>query len=203
MNMRSTFAVLALSALLAGCQTTTVRSAWFDTDFSGPPLRKVVVSGQLDSTADGRVFEDAFVQQLRAAGVDAVAGHSLGLDDAQITDAGFKAAVLNSGAQGLLLVRLLGVDTRTQVATTMVHGGMGWGRDPWGVAMRPTTIPMQQVRQYDLATVETKLFDVNTKQLLWAATTSTFNPTTVARETPAFARLIIGQLAGRNLIASP
>ena len=63
-------------------------------------------------------------------------------------------------------------------------------------------VPVQQVSQYDLATVETKLFDVQTRNLVWAATTSTFNPRSVARETPAFADLIIGQLADRGIIAA-
>jgi hypothetical protein len=205
MALRSTFAwvALALAALVSGCQSTTLRSAWFDTEFTGPPLRKIVVSGDGLSTAEGRVFEDMFVQKLRAAGVDAVAGHSAGLDDANLTNEAFVAAVNKTGAQGLLLVRLLGVDNRTQISTTMVHGGMGWGRDPWGSSWGGATrmmVPVQQVTQYDLAAVETKLFHVQTKQLLWAATTSTLNPTTVARETPAFADLIIGQLASRNII---
>ena len=77
---------------------------------------------------------------------------------------------------------------------------MGWGWGPWGTTAL-TTVPVQQVSQYELATVESKLFDVQTKQLVWAATTSTFNPRTVARETPAFADLIIGQLASRDIIA--
>ena len=204
MALRSTFAwvAVALAALVAGCQSTTLRSAWFDTEFTGPPLRKIVVSGDGLSTAEGRVFEDMFVQKLRAAGVDAVAGHSAGLD-ANLANDAFVAAVTRTGAQGLLFVRLLGVDNRTQISTTMVHGGMGWGRDPWGSSWGGATrmmVPVQQVTQYELAAVETKLFHVQTKQLLWAATTSTLNPTTVARETPAFADLIIGQLASRNII---
>ena len=88
---------------------------------------------------------------------------------------------------GPVLVRLLGVDTRTQVSTTMVPGGMGWGRGRVGRPGRPhprTMVPVQQVSQYDLATVETKLFDVQTKQLVWAATTSTFNPRSVAGRRP-------------------
>jgi hypothetical protein len=204
MGLRSTFAgvAVALAALVSGCQTTTVRSAWFDTEFTGPPLRKIVVSGGGFSTADGRVFEDMFVQKLRAAGVDAVAGYSAGLDEANLANDAFVAAVTKTGAQGLLFVRLLGVDNRTQISTTMVHGGMGWGRGPWGSWDGATRmmVPVQQVTQYDLAAVETKLFHVQTKQLIWAATTSTLNPTTVARETPAFADLIIGQLASRNII---
>jgi hypothetical protein len=201
MKIRSIFLWAALLALLSGCQSTSIRSAWFDTDFTGPPLRKIVVAGSVSGVADGRLVEDTFVEKLRAAGVDAIAGHSIRLDDPKLPEASFDAAVLNTGAQGLLLVTLLGVDTRTQVSTTMVHGGMGWGRGTWGWGSTTRTmVPVQQVSQYDIATVETKLFDVKTRQLVWAATTSTFNPRSVARESPAFADLIIGQLASRGII---
>jgi hypothetical protein len=37
--------------------------------------------------------------------------------------------------------------------------------------------------------------------MIWAATTDTMNPDTVARETPRFAEDIIGQLRARGLIA--
>jgi hypothetical protein len=200
MSFRSLFALAALAVLATGCQSTTIRSAWFDTNFAGPPMKKIVVSGSVNTTAASRVFEDTFVARLRAVGVDAVAGHTLRLDDASMSDKTFGEAVVNTGAQGLLFVSLLNVDTRTQVSTTMVAGGMGWGRGPWGGATH-TMIPLQEVRQYDLATVETKLFDVRMKQVVWAATTSTFNPGSVARETPGFAEIIIGQLADRGIIA--
>jgi hypothetical protein len=199
MKLHSTISLLALAALVAGCQSTTIRSAWFDTDFTGPPLRKIIVVGSINSTTDGRVFEDVFAEQLRAAGVEGVPGYTVIMDNARASDASFVAAVVNSGAQGLLFVRLLNVDTRTQVSTTMVSTGMHWGPGPWGTPTR-SMVPVQQVRQYDLATVETKLFDVQTKALIWSATTSTLNPVSVARETPAFASLVIGQLAARGII---
>ena len=200
MRFRSLYVLLALAALVSGCQSTSIRSAWFDTDFAGPPFRKVMVVGDIGTTAGARTFEDDFAARLRAAGVEAIAGHTVKLDDPDVTEASFVAAVANSGAQGLLLVRLLGVDTRTQVSTTMVPGGMAWGRGPWGGMHTRTTFPVQQVSQYDLAAVETKLFDVQGKQLIWAGTTSTLNPRSVARETPGFADLIIGQLTSRGII---
>ena len=43
MNLRSLSILLALAALVSGCQSTSIRSAWFDTDFAGPPFRKVMV----------------------------------------------------------------------------------------------------------------------------------------------------------------
>jgi hypothetical protein len=203
MNLRSTFVWFALVVLVSGCQATSIQSAWFNTDFSGPPFRKLVVVGLTDNVSDARVFEDTFAQKLRAAGVDGVAGHAVLPGDAQASDASFDAAVAKSGAQGLLVVRLLSVDTRTQVSTAMVRGGMGWG---WGIGtLGPhdrTLVPVQRVTQFDLATVETKLFGVQTKQLVWAATTNTLNPRSVARETPAFADLIIGQLTARGILES-
>ena len=201
MRFRSLSILLALAALVSGCQSTSIRSAWFDTDFAGPPFRKVMVVGDIGTTAGARTFEDDFAAKLRAAGVDAIASHTVKLDDPNVTEASFVAAVTGSGAQGLLLVRLLGVDTRTRVTTTMVPGGMAWGRGPWGGPTSRTMVAVPQVRQYELAAVETKLFDVQTRQLVWAATTSTFNPVSLARETPAFAELIIGELADRGVIA--
>ena len=201
MNIRSLFLPFALLTLVSGCQTTSIQSAWYDTNFRGGPMRKIVVVGSVDSISDGRVFEDIFAEKLRAAGVDGVAGHTVIANDDRAGDAPFAAAVAKSGAQGLLLVRLLRVDTRTQVSTTMVSGGMGWGwGGGWGSPFGPSMIPVQQVSQYDLATVESKLFDAQTKQLVWAATTTTFNPTSVARETPRFADVIIAQLAQRGII---
>jgi len=201
MNIRSLFLPLALLALVAGCQSTSIQSAWYDTNFRGGPMGKIVVVGSVQSISDGRVFEDIFAARLRAAGVDGVAGYTVIADEARAGDATFAAAVAKSGAQGLLLVRLLGVDTRTRVSTTMVSGGHGWGwGGGWGSPFGPSMVPVQQVSQYDLATVESKLFDVQTKQLVWAATTTTFNPTSVAREAPGFADVIIGQLAQRGII---
>jgi hypothetical protein len=206
MNFRSTlvlFALITLVTLVSGCQpSTSIRSAWFDTDFNGPPLRKIIVVGHTDNVSDGRVFEDIFSEKLRAAGVEGVAGHTVISDDARASDKLLEAAVVKSGAQGLLLVRLLSVDTRTRVSTTMVRGGMGWGMGTMSGLGSSTLVPVQHVSQYDLATVETKLLGVKTKQLVWAATTTTLNPGSVARETPAFADLIIGQLASRGIIQS-
>ncbi len=196
MKIMSLLFTLALLGTCSGCQTTTIRSAWFDPTFAGPPMRKIVVVGDTNTTTSNRVLEDEFAQKLRDAGVAAIAGHTLGL----ASDAGepsFVAAVANSGAQGLLLVRVLGVDTRTNVSTTMVRGGMAWGRSPWGSGVWE---PVTRVQQYDLASVETKVYDVKSRELVWAATTETINPRSVSQELPSFAALVIRELTGRGII---
>ena len=195
--------MLALvAAALASCASTTLRSAWYDTSYAGGPFKRILIVGVGPSVADTRVFEDIFSQQLAAAGTQAVPGYPFLDDDARISDAAWNAGVAKSGADGVLVVRVLGIDTRTQVSTLMVPGPMYFGPGYGGWA-GPAMVAVPQVSQYDIATVEARLFDVRTRTIVWAATTQTLNPTTAAKETPAFAEIVIGQLAARKLIAAP
>jgi hypothetical protein len=194
-------ALAATAALvLAGCASTSIRSAWYDASYSGGPFRKILVVGVHGSLADTRVFEDIFAQKLRAAGVDGVPGYLALPPGVAPGDPAWNAAVEASGADGLLSVRLLRVDTRTQVSTAMVPGPMMWG--PYWGWWGPGYVAAPMVTQYDVASVETNLWSVTTRRVVWAATTDTFNPTTVGRETPGFATLIIDQLVARGLIAA-
>ena len=201
-----TFPLLVVALLLAACQTTSIQSAWFDPNFSGGPMKKIAVVAAGTNLSNQRVFEDVFAERLRVAGVDGVAGWTMIADEARATEAPFTAAVTKSGAQGLLVVRLLGVDTRTQVTTTMVPTSAMWGGSRWGGgwgggAFGPSMVPVAEIQQYDLAMVETMLYDVATGRVVWAATTQTLNPSSVQREAPGFADVIIGQLSARGLIA--
>ena len=76
-----------------------------------------------DGTAR-RVLEDVLVAKLKAGGVDAVPGWQY-LADGPMDEAGFGAAVGRSGADGLLMVRLLGVETQTTVWPPM-GPRIGW-----------------------------------------------------------------------------
>jgi hypothetical protein len=202
MRALTRMSMLALVAMLcSACETTTIRSAWYDPDFAAIPMAKIVVVGSGPSIAERRVFEDIFAQSLRDVGTQGVAGHTVLADSAWASDDAFNAAVTKSDAQGLLVVRLLAVDTRTNVTTTMAPAGRGWRGGRWGGgAWGPTMVPVTDVQQYQLATVDVSLFDVQSGRLVWAATTQTFNPQTVTRETPGFAKLIIGQLAARGIV---
>jgi hypothetical protein len=44
----ATTAVLAVAALATGCQFTSVRSASWDSEFTGPPMRILFVSGDVN-----------------------------------------------------------------------------------------------------------------------------------------------------------
>jgi hypothetical protein len=202
MSPLRTLALAAAALLLVACQSTTIRSAWYDTNYKGGVLRKVIVVASDGTTADSRVVEDIIVQKLNAAGVQAVPGYSVVPPDARRGEGPFSAAVASTGADGVLMIRLLHVDTKTQVSTMMVPGG-GYG--PYGGFYGgfyggPGFYPVTNVTQYDVASVETNLYDARTRNLIWAGTTETVNPSNVAKEAPAFADLLVTQFRARGLV---
>ena len=202
MSKLATMAIACAALLVAACASTSLQSAWYDTSYQGGAFKRVIVVGVGTNVANRRVFEDIFAQRLSTAGVQGIPGYQFLPDTARANEPGWNAGVAQSGADALLLVRLLSVDTKTQVTTTMVAGPSFYG-PYYGGWWGPTMVAVPEVTSYDVANVETSLFDVKTHRIVWAGTTQTFNPSTVSQETPGFADLIIKQLAARGLIAQP
>ncbi len=210
MRKLATMASLLLATLvLAGCQTTALQSAWYDPTFTGGPMARITVVAAGLSPANRRVAEDVFSQRLRSLRVHAAPGWAVVSDEARNAAEPFTEALRASGAEGVLVIRVLGVDTRTQVntmmvtTTTPVWGGSMWGPG-WGSTSvwATTTVPVMQVSQYNLAMIETSLYEVSTGRLVWSGITQTLNPSDFQRDVGGFADVIIGQLAARGLLGA-
>ncbi|MEP7063956.1 MAG: hypothetical protein ABI881_16330 [Betaproteobacteria bacterium] len=190
------FAV-TLAALVAGCASTTLRDSWSDPSFTAGPFRKWIVVGVGGDTVAKRSFEDIMVARLRARGVDALPGYRY-LPEARASESQLDGAVASAGADGLMMVHLRRVQSRTQVTNVMVPGpaypGFGW----YGVYGGWYSVP--EIRQYDVATVETTVYEVAGKKLVWSGITETFDPRSVAQEAPQFSELILDALAKRGIV---
>jgi hypothetical protein len=203
-------AMFVAALLAAGCASTTLQSIWIDPGFTGGPFKKFFVVGlSARDVTTRRVFEDIVVARIQAAGAQAVPAWQAFPDEGRGNEPAMEAAVAQSGADALLMTRLLGIDTRTNVSTVMVPGpvwgpGMGPGFGPgpgwWGPYQSWQAVP--QVTQYQIATAETTLFDVKTHRVVWSATSQTFNPTSVQQEAPGLADQVIGALQSRGLIGA-
>jgi hypothetical protein len=189
----------SLGLLLAACASTTISNSWTSPDYKGPPLKKLMVVAISKQPATRRTFEDEFVKELKAAGVDAVASYNFIPEDGQAEEARVTQAVKESGAQGVLITRFVKVDVNTPYAPAY-PGMMGMGYSvgyagAWGSYYDP---PM--VNQPDTLVLETSLYGVDESHLLWSGTTETFAPTNVKQEMQGFAKVIIGALKKRKLI---
>ena len=189
----------SIGLLLAACASTTISNSWTSPDYKGPPLKKLMVVAVSKQPATRRTFEDEFVKELKAAGVDAVASYNFIPEDGQAEEARVTQAVKESGVQGVLITRFVRVDVNAQY-TPAYAGMMGMGypagyAGAWSGYHDP---PM--VNQPDTLVLETSLYGVDESHLLWSGTTETFAPTNVKQEMQGFAKVIIGALKKRKLI---
>ena len=204
MRKLATLVSLLLATLaLTGCQTTALQSAWYDPTFTGGPMARITVVAAGLAPANRRLAEDIFSQRLSALRVHAAPGWAVVSDEARNAAVPFTEALRASGAEGVLVVRVLGVDTRTQVNTMMVTTTTAVG-PMWGSSRvwATTTVPVTQVSQYNRWMVETSLYEVSTGRLVWSGITQTLNPSDFQRDVGGFADVIIGQLAARGLLGA-
>jgi len=218
MSMQAMISAAACAAiLLAGCASTTLQSTWVDPGFTGGPFKKVFVMGLAARNVTARrVFEDIMVARLQSVGVQAVPAWQAIPIEGVVPEPMLDEAVAKSGADAVMMTRLLGIETQTNVSTMMVPGpvvgprvgpgwgGPGWGGPGWGGpgwwGAYNAWYAVPQVTQYQIATAETTLYDVATRRLVWTATSQTFNPQSVQQEAPGLADAVIGALQARGLI---
>ena len=110
------------AALLGGCSTTSIATKWMEPQFSGPPLRRLLVLGISRQAATRRVFEDTVVALLAEQGIAAVASYPSTGADAPVDRDSVAKAVRATGSDGVLVARLVGreVEMRRDTQLEMV-----------------------------------------------------------------------------------
>jgi hypothetical protein len=201
----------AITLLASGCASTSLVGDWQNPNYRGSPLTKILVIGIHDEGDKRRVFEDQFVAHLRAHGVDAVASYTLIPRDGQVPEEEIAKAVQASGANGVLITRVVRVDKETAVTTGYsqytAFPAFGYGGPPpyynnyygfystaWATYYPPT------VQQFDVVTLETNLWAVNGKEVLWSGTTEVTDPRNLYKATDEIINVITDALAKRKLI---
>jgi hypothetical protein len=186
-------------AVLAACASTRLINSWQDTRYSGPPLNRVLVIGVTKQSVVRRTFEDAFVRELTAKGVQAVPSYTLINEDGEVPKDRIAQAVQQSGADGVLIARLVRVDRRTRVEPGYVGppfmGFYDYYPFAWGAFYEPPV-----VYSYDVVTWDTSVFDAKSNQMLWAGATETTAPKDLSKDAREAAALVVKNLAAAKLV---
>jgi len=196
MHTRFTTCLLTLAwlALFAGCAPTGEHKVWRDAGYSGGPLKKVFVIG-LSSTSlnDHRGFEDMMVGQIQAAGGQAVPGYQFIPPDIVPDDSTIAAAVARSGADGVLISRMAGLETRSNALQNpypsldvnapvpAIYGGPGGGA-------------------YQVATIYTTLFAANGMNPIFTYDPKTFDPGDFESQAPMYANLLVSYMQSNGFL---
>jgi hypothetical protein len=200
MLRRCTHALLLLILTVAlGCASTRIVDTWRDPNFSGPPLKSIMIISVTKRASIRRTLEDEFVLELETKGVRGVPSYTLIPEDGEVPKERLAQAVKESGVEGVLITRLVKVERRTQIYPgTYVGppylGFYGYYSSAWVGYYEPP-----QIYTYDVVTAETNLFDAATDRLIWSTTTQTY-PNNVKKDIRDFARLIVEALAESHII---
>ena len=208
MNRRLCVALLAAAVVaLSGCAASTALNAQWVNPQAGNrlPVKSVMVMGiNRDSTAR-RIYEDAMVAELNARGVKAVQSYKSLVGDGPAEQAAIQAAVVNAGADAVLISRTVSVSNEVRVSPGLVAGppwGFGWPgfygyyHGFWSAAysIPPSVYTVQNVL------VDTRLFDAKEYVLLWSGSSTTVPTGSMQQTIQDFARTISESLARDKVI---
>jgi hypothetical protein len=159
--------VLAIFAGIACATKTTLSNVWRSDSYPSGTMHRILVIGIAENEANRRSFEDAFAAALAQQNADAVASYQLLPGNERLSRASIEDAISGQGFQGVLVTRLL-----TYVRPGYYGRGMyGYYGSSWDVVHDPGyTVTETIVR------LETHLYDARTADLVWAAHSDTFDP---------------------------
>ncbi len=152
--------------LLASCNTVKVHS-WMDPAFEGRRIGKTMVLGVAESDSISRQYEALFVERLTELGVEAKSLHALVQKTDPVSEAALVAALQEHNYDSIIVTRKLSETERQQAVTTGYypdHYDSYYGYYSYGYALTYNTAYVQSFVEFEL---ETNLYDVKTKKLVW------------------------------------
>lgn len=198
--------ILALCTILAtvaisGCAATKMLvSEWTNPAYTSRSFNRILVGGIGGSPSIRRNFEDEFVAQLRAAGVDGLPSYRYIPEDEKLDEAKLKQAAQEAGAGAVIIARSVSVEQKTEVSPSYYPSpAFGiFGRNVsaawYGLYGAPS------VYRYDVYTSETTLYDVGKNEVVWTGTLKTTAPDNANTAIKSYVQTVIKSLNEKNLL---
>ena len=200
-TLRIPFIAAALLTALYGCATTELTNTWKDPQYHGGPVKKIMVVGISNQASVRRSFEDTFAQTLKGNGVEAVPSYTVVPEDGQMPEDKLLAAVKQSGADAVLITRM--VERQTDIAVTPAAPmGMyrttsmsGYYSGAWMGYYEPMA-----VQEFHYVVAETTLFVAGRSEPVWSGMTRTEESNDIRFATEGFAKPVIAAMKKEGLI---
>ena len=156
-----------LAALLASCATSSMVSQQSNPDYVGKSFRSVMVVAVTQDDLVRRTFEDRMVGLLVKRGLKGIPGYEAIGSRGKVDEAELRRAVAASGAEGVLITRVVRIDraSGTVPGATVGIGFYGYWET---VQFAP-----QKVDGPSWTVSETRLFDAKNGVLAWTGVMDT------------------------------
>lgn len=187
--------------VLAGCSTANfIVSEWRNPAYVAPGFKTVMVGGLSEQTSVRRNFEDEFLAQLKAAGVDVLPSYRYLPDDEKIDDAKLKQVARKAGADALIVARPVKVEQKTEYGPSYYPTpSIGiFGGHVAGVWQVPYGAP--SITRYTEYTSEATLYDLAKDEIVWTATLRTSELENLKTAVKLYVESVINALKEKNLL---
>jgi hypothetical protein len=179
-------------ALMNSCATTALTSVWEDNTYKGGPLRKVLVIGVFQGEEAESFFDDEFVDQLKAKGIDAVPGYSV-LPDSILDKEAMAVKIKELGVDSVLVTRLVDVRDAGTYDTYPTRVDAKFF-DYYVMCCQTVVSPGYNVL------LETKIFGAKNDKPIWSALSESSFDRSLENTLKSFIPVIIKDLREKKLI---
>lgn len=198
--LRRCFVVFVAALGLWSCTSTQLVQQWSNPAYTPSSLKKVMVIGVTKQASIRRSFEDEFVAQLKAAGVNATPSYLTIPQDGPVGEAILTRALKEAGADAVIITRLVRVQQKTEIAPGYYPPDPGMAVHPlyttaWNDYYEPPI-----VYHSVLYTCETVLYDTSKNRVVWKGMAQTDSRGNIRQEIKDYAEAVIGALKEKKLI---
>ncbi len=218
MRLRRIFKLLLLAGvvLFSACSSTVLGGSWNDPQYTGGPIRKVMVIGVTENDLTRRMFEDEFTRQFGERGVKAWSSYTMFTYDQLKSREAVEAKVREQGIDKVLVTRLVNKRTEDVTSPGSVRGHTdergyygpstrerdtryrNWYSDyttTYDVVYQPAT-----TYQVEVATIESNLYDLAGGQPVWSAVLETELGGNRDEIVKSFVDVVVRDLKGKGFL---
>lgn len=195
------FVMLAMAALLSSCQMKSPKQeSWSNPAFKGRTLGKTSVLAIAESERRIRQYEALFVESLLPY-VSAGSVHASTNMTGKINEAMLDSLLKENQVDSIIVTHLLDGSNRDQLVTigynATPYNNSYWGYYNFGYALSANTASVSSYMEYVL---ETNIYDVKTKQLVWSGRKSIFDDRSDADNMRIIIKAVIKDLSKQGML---
>jgi len=191
---------VTLTLTLSACSTATpILSEWRNPAYALGPFKRIMVGGLSRETSARRNFEDEFVVQLRAAGIDALASYRYIPEDEGIDENNLKQAAQKARADAVLFARSVKMEQKTNYGPTFPYLSFGIFGSNVGASWSGLSGAPGAYRYHEY-TSETTLYDVAKNEVVWTGTIKTTEPENEQTAIKSYVEAVMKALDAQNLL---
>jgi len=187
--------IVFIGLTLYGCaatpKITKLTGVWKYDQYSGGYLDKLMVVGKPRADAARIQYENYIAKALSKRKVEVIPSYTVIPDMKDLNYDSVKKAANEAGMKTVMVTKVAGVDEKEVLISQTQK--MDTVYTPRGVYMRPY-LAGPKVVNFTKVRLETRLFDVKSEKLIWAATSAIMDPDTADEAIKDFTAAIMQQL---------